>query len=70
VVFKYIEAATQLNQLKEVERVCRDSEHYDAIQVCVCVCMCVCVYVCVCVCACVCGCVCDCLSCVCVFACL
>lgn len=33
VVFKYIEAATKLDQLKEVERVCRDSEHYDPLQV-------------------------------------
>lgn len=29
VVFKYIEAATKLNQVKEVERVCRDNEKYD-----------------------------------------
>lgn len=29
VVFKYIEAAVQLNQFKEVERVCRDNNHYD-----------------------------------------
>lgn len=29
VVFKYIEAATKLDQLKEVERVCRDNDHYD-----------------------------------------
>lgn len=33
VIFKYIEAAVKLNQLKEVERVCRDNEHYDAAQV-------------------------------------
>jgi len=33
VVFKFIEAATKLNQLKEVERVCRDNEHYDAKEV-------------------------------------
>jgi len=29
VVFKYLEAATKLEQLKEVERVCRDNDHYD-----------------------------------------
>jgi len=29
VVFKYIEAATKLEQFKEVERVCRDNDHYD-----------------------------------------
>lgn len=33
VVFKYIEAACQLNQLKEVERVCRDNDHYEAVKV-------------------------------------
>ncbi|MES1909742.1 MAG: hypothetical protein MHM6MM_002439 [Cercozoa sp. M6MM] len=33
VIFKYIQAATKLGQLKEVERVCRDSQHYDAEQV-------------------------------------
>jgi len=33
IVFKYIEAATKLNQLKEVERVCRDNEHYEAKEV-------------------------------------
>ncbi len=27
--FKYIEAATQLGQLTEVERICRDSNHYN-----------------------------------------
>jgi clathrin heavy chain len=29
VVFKFIEAATNLAQMKEVERVCRDNDHYD-----------------------------------------
>jgi len=29
VVFKYIQAATKLNQIKEVERVCRENNHYD-----------------------------------------
>jgi len=29
VVFKFIEAATQLAQLGEVERVCRDHKFYD-----------------------------------------
>jgi len=29
VTFKYIEAATKMEQMKEVERVCRDSSHYD-----------------------------------------
>lgn len=33
VVFKYIEAATKLEQFKEVERVCRDNDHYDAKEV-------------------------------------
>jgi clathrin heavy chain len=33
VVFKYIEAAVKLTQLKEVERVCRDNDHYNAEQV-------------------------------------
>jgi clathrin heavy chain len=33
VVFKYIEAATKLNQTKEVERVCRENEHFDAKEV-------------------------------------
>jgi len=33
VVFKYIQAATKLNQPKEVERICRDNEHYDPKQV-------------------------------------
>jgi clathrin heavy chain len=33
VVFKYIESAIKLDQLKEVERVCRDNEHYDAAEV-------------------------------------
>jgi len=33
VVFKYIEAATKLQQMKEVERVCRDHEHYEAKEV-------------------------------------
>lgn len=33
VVFKYIEAATNLGQMREVERVCRDSAHYDSKQV-------------------------------------
>lgn len=33
VVFKYIEAATKLEQFKEVERVCRDNDHYDAAEV-------------------------------------
>ena len=31
--FKYIEAATKMNQFKEVERVCRDSTVYDPIKV-------------------------------------
>lgn len=30
VAFKYIEAATKMGQLTEVERVCRDSNHYNA----------------------------------------
>jgi clathrin heavy chain len=29
VVFKYIEAATKLDQNREVERVCRENDHYD-----------------------------------------
>jgi len=29
VVFKYIEAATAMGQLQEVERICRESEHYN-----------------------------------------
>ena len=29
VTFKYIEAATKMSQLQEVERVCRESDHYD-----------------------------------------
>lgn len=33
VVFKYIEAAVKLNQVPEVERVCRDNNYYDAKQV-------------------------------------
>ena len=33
VVFKYIEAAVKLNQLKVVEGVCRDHNHYDAKEV-------------------------------------
>ena len=33
VVFKYIEAATRLEQFKEVERVCRDNDHYNAAEV-------------------------------------
>jgi len=35
IVFKYIEAATKLPQpqLKEVERVCRDNDHYNAVEV-------------------------------------
>jgi clathrin heavy chain len=31
VVFKYIEAATKLEQFKEVERVCRDNDHYKSV---------------------------------------
>jgi clathrin heavy chain len=33
VVFKFIEAATNCQQLKEVERVCRDNTHYEAKEV-------------------------------------
>jgi len=33
VVFKYIEAATRLEQFKEVERVCRDNDHYNPAEV-------------------------------------
>lgn len=33
VVFKYIQAAVKLQQLREVERVCRDNEHYEAKEV-------------------------------------
>jgi len=33
IVFKYIEAAVKLDQLKEVERICRDNDHYDAVEV-------------------------------------
>jgi clathrin heavy chain len=33
IVFKYIEAACNLNQLKEVERICRDNEHFDPLEV-------------------------------------
>jgi len=33
VVFKYIEAATKLEQFKEVERVCRDNDHYNPAEV-------------------------------------
>jgi len=33
VVFKYIKAAVKLSQLKELERVCRDNDHYDAKEV-------------------------------------
>uniref|UniRef100_A0A6A7FZ08 Clathrin heavy chain n=1 Tax=Hirondellea gigas TaxID=1518452 RepID=A0A6A7FZ08_9CRUS len=29
VVFKYIEAATKLDQHREVERICRENDHYD-----------------------------------------
>jgi len=29
VTFKYIEAATTMGQLQEVERICRESDHYD-----------------------------------------
>lgn len=29
VVFKYIEAATKMGQLNEVERICRENNHYD-----------------------------------------
>jgi clathrin heavy chain len=32
VVYKYVEAAVQLNQLKEAERICRDHDHYDPLQ--------------------------------------
>lgn len=32
VVFKYVQAAAKLGQIKEVERICRDHEHYDANQ--------------------------------------
>lgn len=28
-MYKYIEAATKLDQLGEVERVCRENEHYE-----------------------------------------
>ncbi|PQE27320.1 clathrin heavy chain protein [Rutstroemia sp. NJR-2017a WRK4] len=31
--FKYIEAATKMGQFNEVERICRDSNHYDALKV-------------------------------------
>lgn len=30
VVYKYIEAAAKLDQIREVERICRENEHYDA----------------------------------------
>eukprot|EP01111_Echinosteliopsis_oligospora_P009445 TRINITY_DN2769_c0_g1_i2.p1 TRINITY_DN2769_c0_g1~~TRINITY_DN2769_c0_g1_i2.p1 ORF type:complete len:1719 (-),score=461.34 TRINITY_DN2769_c0_g1_i2:59-5215(-) len=30
--FKYIEAAAKIGQYKEVERMCRDSEHYDPVR--------------------------------------
>jgi len=33
VVLKYIKAAVKLNQFKEVERICRDNDHYDAKEV-------------------------------------
>jgi clathrin heavy chain len=33
VVFKYIQAAVELKQFKEVERVCRDNDHYEAKEV-------------------------------------
>eukprot|EP00475_Leptophrys_vorax_P023365 TRINITY_DN31984_c0_g1_i1.p1 TRINITY_DN31984_c0_g1~~TRINITY_DN31984_c0_g1_i1.p1 ORF type:complete len:1710 (+),score=512.71 TRINITY_DN31984_c0_g1_i1:70-5199(+) len=33
IVFKYIQAATKLAQLKEVERICRENDHYNAKQV-------------------------------------
>jgi len=33
VVFKYIKASVKLSQLKELERVCRDNDHYDAKEV-------------------------------------
>lgn len=31
--FKYIEAASKLNHVQEVERVCRESQHYDPVRV-------------------------------------
>ncbi|KAM3086918.1 Clathrin heavy chain [Clarireedia jacksonii] len=31
--FKYIEAATKMGQFNEVERICRDSNHYDPLKV-------------------------------------
>lgn len=33
VAFKYIQAAVKLNQVKEVERVCRDNDNFDPIKV-------------------------------------
>lgn len=33
VVFKYIQAGVELQQLREVERICRDNDHYDAKEV-------------------------------------